>query len=148
MTAKDRLWVAGLRTLVASIIATLVVRTAAVATLDIPAEFPPLAGPGPTVFFTAVGVFGATVVFAVVHRRSDRPEVLFRWIALGVLLVLSLPDVWLLTDGAAGVFPGATLTGVGVLTVMHVIAAAVIVWFLTVRGVRGGRTESVTPDAG
>ena len=73
MTRKDRLWVAGLKTLVASIIATLAVRAAAVATLDIPTEFPPLAGPGPTVFFTAVGVFGVTGVYAVVHRGDSRP---------------------------------------------------------------------------
>ncbi len=138
MTRKERLWVVGLRTLVASIIATLVVRQAAVATIDIPTEFPPLAEPGPTVFFTAVAVFGATGVFAVLQRRSDRPEYLFRWIALGVLLLSSLPDLWLLSDGAAGAFPGATPTAVGVLMLMHVVAAAVIVWFLTVRGVRGG----------
>ena len=133
MTPKDRLWVAGLKALVGSIIATLVVRWAAVATLDIPTEFPPLAGPGPTIFFTAVGALGATAVFGVVRRRADRPEVLFRWIALGVLLLLSVPDLLLLSDGAAGTFPGATLTGIGVLTLMHVVAAAVIVWFLTVR---------------
>ncbi len=134
MTRKERLWLVGLRTLVASIIATLVVRQAAVATLDIPTEFPPLAEPGPTVFFTAVGVFGATAVFAVVRRRSDRPEVLFRWIALGVLMLSVLPDLWLLSDGAAGAFPGATPAAVGVLMLMHLVAAAVIVWFLTVRG--------------
>lgn len=137
MTRKDRLWVAGLKALVGSIIATLAVRWAAVATLDIPTEFPPLAGPGPTIFFTAVGALGATGVFGVVHRRADRPEYLFRWIAVGVLLLASLPDLWLLSDGAAGAFPGATLTGVGVLTLMHVVAAAVIVWFLTVRGPMG-----------
>ncbi len=138
MTRKERLWVVGLRALVASIIATLVVRQAALATLDIPTEFPPLAEPGPTVFFTAVGVFGATGVFAVVRRRSDRPEVLFRWIALGVLLLSFLADLALLGDGAAAAFPGATPTRVGVLMLMHVVAAAVIVWFLTVRGGRGG----------
>ena len=134
MTRKERLWVVGLRALVASIIATLVVRQAALATLDISTEFPPLVGPGPTVFFTAVGVFGATAVFAVVRRRSDRPEVLFRWIALGVLLLSFPADLALLSDGAAGAFPGATPTAVGVLMLMHVVAAAVIVWFLTVRG--------------
>lgn len=133
MTRKDRLWLAGLKALAGSIVATSAVRWAAVAILDIPTGFPPLAGPGPTIFFTAVGALGATAVFAVIRRRSDRPEVLFRWIALGVLLVLFLPDVWLLSDGAAGAFPGATLTGVGVLTLMHVVAAAVIVWFLTMR---------------
>jgi len=138
MTRKERLWLVGLRALVASIIATLVVRQAALATLDIPTEFPPLAEPGPTVFFTAVGVFGATAVFAVVRRRSDRPEVLFRWIAVGVLLLSSLPDLWLLSEGATSAFPGATPAAVGVLMLMHVVAAAVIVWFLTVRGRAGG----------
>ena len=137
MTRKDRLWVRGLKGLVASVIATLAVRWAAVATLDIPTEFPPLAEPGPTVFFTAVSVFGATAVFAVVRRRSDRPEVLFRWIAVGVLLLSSLPDLWLLSEGATSAFPGATPAAVGVLMLMHVVAAAVIVWFLTVRGSAG-----------
>ena len=125
--------VAGLKALVGSIVATSVVRWAAVATLDIPIEFPPLAGPGPTIFFTAVGALGAIAVFAVLRRRSHRPEYLFRWIALGVLLLSFPADLWLLSDGAAGAFPGATPTGVTVLMVMHVVAAAVIVWGLTVR---------------
>jgi len=43
-----------------------------------------------------------------------------------------LPDLWLLSDGAVGAFPGATPIAVGVLMLMHVAAAAVIVWFLTV----------------
>ena len=59
MARKDRLWVRGLKALVGSIIATLAVRQAALATLDIPSDFPPLAEPGPTVFFTAVGTLGA-----------------------------------------------------------------------------------------
>ena len=125
-----------LKALVGSIVATSAVRWAAVATLDIPAEFPPLAGAGPTIFFTTVGALGAIAVFAVLRRRSDRPEYLFRWIAVGVLLLSSWPDLWLLSDGAAGAFPGATPTAVGVLMLMHVVAAAVIVWFLTVRPAR------------
>ena len=92
-----------------------------------------MAGPGPTIFFTAVGALGAIAVFAVLRRRLDRPEYLFRWIALGVLLLSFPADLWLLSDGATGAFPGATPTGVTVLMVMHVVAAAVIVWGLTVR---------------
>lgn len=134
VTRKDRLWVAGLKALVGAIIANSAVRWAAVATLDISTEFPPMAGPGPTIIFTTVGVLGATGVFAVIRRRAARPEHLFRWIALGVLLLLFGPDLWLLSDGSAGAFPGATPTSVGVLMLMHVVAAAVIVWFLTVRG--------------
>ena len=134
MTRKDRLWVKGLKGLVGSVIATLAVRWVALATLDISAEFPPLAGPGPTIFFTVVAALGATGVFGVIRRRADRPEHLFRWIAIWVLLLSSLPDLWLLGDGAADAFPGATLAAVGVLTLMHVAAAAVIVWFLTASG--------------
>ena len=126
--------VAGLKGLVGSTIATLAIRWVALATLDIPAEFPPLAGPGPTIFFTAVGALGAMRVFCVVHRRADRPEHLFRWIAVWVLLLSFLADLWLLSDGAAGAFPGATPIAIGVLMVMHVAAAVVIVWFLTMRG--------------
>ncbi len=125
--------VAGLKALVGSIVATSALRWAAVAALDIPTDFPPLAGPGPTIFFTTVGALGAIAVFAVLRRRSDRPEYLFRWIAVGILLLSTLPDLALLSDGAAASFPGATPTAVGVLMLMHVVAAAVIVWFLTVR---------------
>ena len=137
MARKDRLWVRGLKALVGSIIATLAVRWAALATLEIPSDFPPLAGPGPTVFFSAVGTLGAIVVFAFVRRRADRPESLFRRIALGVLLLSLLPDLLLLGDGASGTFPGTTPAGVGVLMLMHVVAAAAIVWLLTARGPTG-----------
>ena len=93
MMRKDSLWVGGLKGLVGSIIATLAVRWAALATFDIPTEFPPLAAPAPTIFFTVVGALGATAVFGVVRRYADRPEYLFRWIALGVLLLSFLADL-------------------------------------------------------
>ena len=100
MTRPDRLWVAGIKGLIASIITTLGVRWAALAPLEIPAEFPPLAGPGPTIFFTAVAALGAAGVFGIIHRHANQPEYVFRWIAVGVLLLSSLPDLWLLSDGA------------------------------------------------
>ena len=121
-----------LKGLAGSILATLAVRWAAVTILDIPPEFIPLASPGPTILFTAVGALGAAVVFGFVRRRAERPEHVFRWIAGVVLLLTFLPDQWLLSDGAAGTFPAATATAVAVLMFMHVVAAAVIVWFLTV----------------
>ncbi len=44
-------------------------------------------------------------------------------------LVLSfLPDLWLLSGNSS--FPGATSTGVGVLMVLHIVAALTIVWGL------------------
>ena len=136
MTHRYRLWVAGLKGLGGAIIATLAVRWVALTTLEIPPEFPPLAGPGPTIFFTAVSGLVAIGVFGLVRRRAARPERLFRRIAVAVLLLTFLPDVWLLSEGAAEAFPGTTPGAVGVLMVMHVVAAGAIVWFLT-RGSEG-----------
>ena len=96
-----------------------------------------MASPGPAIFFTTVGALGATAVFGIVRRRAERPEYVFRWIAGVVLLLAFLPDLWLLSDGAAGTFPGATATAIGVLTLMHVVVAAVIVGFLTAGGPTG-----------
>jgi hypothetical protein len=127
-------WVNALQAFAGSIIATLAVFWAAVTTLDISGEFPPLASPGPTIFFTAVSALGAIGVFAVLRRRADRPERLFRRIAGAVLLVSFLPDLWLLSDGAAGAFPAATPRAIAVLMVMHIVAAAIIVWFMTGSG--------------
>jgi hypothetical protein len=130
---ERRLWVAGLEALVGATVATLGVRWAALATLTISPQFPPLAGPGPTIFFTVVLGLGAVGVYGALRRWSDRPESLFRRIAVVVLLVSFVPDLWMLSDGAAAAFPGATPTAVGVLMLMHVAAAAVIVWSLTRR---------------
>ncbi len=113
----------GLRAFVVSIVSVLAIRWVAVSVLDLPTEFPPLAGPGPTIFFTAVGALGAIGVYALLRRRLDRPEVPFRLIAVVVLLASFLPDVWLLGEGAAEAFPGTTPAGVGVLMLMHVAAA-------------------------
>ena len=120
----------GLKALVASLAATLVVRSLALAAFAIPPEFPPLMGPGPTIVFTAAGAIGATAVLAAIRRRSERPALLFRRVAFWTLLASFVPDLWLLTDAAAPAFPGATIAGVGTLMVMHLAAAAAIVWAL------------------
>jgi hypothetical protein len=101
------------------------------AVLDIPAEFAPLASPGPTIFFTVVSGVAAVAVFGLLRRRSANAVRLFRWTAVVVLLVSFVPDVWLLSEGAAEAFPGATPAGVGLLMAMHVAAACGIVWPLT-----------------
>ncbi len=128
-----RPWVGGLKAVVGSVLATLAVRSVALATLDIPAEFPPLAGPGPTVFLTTVSALVAIGVFEGVRRSANRPKRVFRRIAAGVLLVSFVPDLSLLSDGATAAFPGATPAGVATLMLMHVVAALVIVWSLTAR---------------
>ena len=127
----ENLWVSGGKAVLGALVATLAVRWLAVSALSIPPEFLPLDGPGPVAFFTIVGSVGAVAVYAIVRRVALRPDFAFRIIA-GVVLVLSImPDLWLLTDGAAEQFPGATPSAVMVLIVLHVVAAITIVWVLT-----------------
>ena len=118
------------KALIGATLATLAVRWVGIAVFAIPPEFPPLDGPGPTIFFTVVLTLGAIGVYATMRRWAERPESLFRRVAVAVLALSFVPDLLMLTDGAAETFPGATPAGVGVLMVMHVAAAVVIVWSL------------------
>ncbi len=131
MTEQSSLGRATLKALVVAISATLAVWWLAVTALDIPAEFPPLAGPAPTIFFTVIGTLGAAGVLGIVRRRATHPAAAFRRIALMALVLSFLPGLWLLSGSGSGVFPGATSTGVGVLMVLHMVAALSIVWGLT-----------------
>jgi len=117
--SRKSLWLAALIAVGGALAATLLIRFLALAVLQVPPEFPPLAGPGPTIFFTVVSGLAAVSVYALVRRMSKRPDALFRRIALVVLLFSFLPDLWLLTEGAREAFPGPRG------------AAAAIVWALT-----------------
>ena len=131
---RESLWVSGSKAVAGALVATLVVRWLAVTVLTVPPDFQPLSGPVPVILFTTVGALGAVGVYAVVRRFSDEPDIVFRWIALVVLVLSIMPDLWLLTDAATETFPGATTTAVTVLMTLHVVAAAAIVWFLTTGG--------------
>ena len=128
MTEQSSLGRATLKALVVAISATLAVWWLAVTALAIPAEFPPLAGPAPTIFFTVIGTLGAAGVLGIVRRRATHPAATFRRIALMALVLSFLPDLWLLSGSSS--FPGVTSTGVGVLMVLHIVAALTIVWGL------------------
>jgi hypothetical protein len=101
--------------------------------LDIPAEFPPLAMPVPTIFFTVMGVSAGLGVSLWVGRSHAQPERRFRWIVIVTLLLSFLPDVWLLSDAARIPFPGATIPAVVTLMAQHVLAAVIVVWLVTRR---------------
>ena len=134
------MWWIGLQAIIGSVVAALVVRAAALAVLDVPSEFPPLIGPGPTIFLTVVGVILSVAVFAEMRRVASQPIRLFRIVAAVGLVLSFLPNVWLLTDAAGSTFPGATTSAVGTLMAQHVVVAAVIVWMLTMRS--AGQTNS------
>ena len=130
----DSIWKTGFKALVWADLANAAVWWMGVSVLSVPPEFPPLAGVGPTIFFTSMGAAGAVGVYAVLRRISDRPAILFRRIAGIVLLLSFIPDLLLLTGGGREAVPGVTVPGVILLMIMHVVAAGVIVQVLVGSG--------------
>ena len=126
--AGPRAWQVWLRTILGAVAANLVLRAAALAVIDVPPEFEPLATAGPTVFLTVLGVAAGLGVALAVDHRSERPVPLFRRIVLVALLLSFIPDLWMLTDGGGEANPGATVPAVVVLMLQHVAAAAVVLW--------------------
>ena len=82
---------------------------------------------GPVVAASAIGAVGAAIVLGIIGRFSRHPIRVFRVTAL-VVLLLSLVPIPL--QGVAG-------SSAGALTLMHVLAAAIVVGVLTTT--RGGR---------
>ena len=134
--AGRSMWVTGLIVVGTAVVGNLALRAGGLALFEIRPEFAPLATAAPTILFTVVGVTAATVVFVLVRRSSARPGPLFRRVALVALAVSLVPDVWLLTEGAASAFPGATLPGVIVLMSQHVLAAGIVLWLLPVESAK------------
>ena len=124
--------VATLAAAVVAVVVNVILRTLAVALLDIPQpEFEPLQLRA-VVVSTASGVVAAGVVFAIVARFARDPVRVFVIIA-AVALVLSLwaPISLGLADPPEN--PGTDAGSIGTLIVMHVVAAAIAVGALVSR---------------
>lgn len=107
---------AGVAIVIGVLVNVLVVLAAG--TLGVAPGFRPLTVP-PVVFLSAVGAVGAVVVYALFQRYVDRAEHYFVRVAAVVLVLSFLPDVGLLFGD-----PAATVPGVVLLMVMHVVVAA------------------------
>ncbi len=118
----------GLYAVIAASLANVLVLFGGLATVELPSEFVggpfgPLAA-GPVVVNSAVAAVGATLVYGVVARYSERPNRTFTVIA-GAVLVLSFA-MFLAPD-----LSGAPPRIFAILAVMHVTAAVTIVGVLT-----------------
>lgn len=109
---------------VVAVAVNVLVRVVATTTLDVPTGFGPLAW-GPVVNTTVVGVLGATVVYGLLTRVSNRPNRDFARVALVVLVLSFVP---LLAPPAFLVDAPASVPVT--LAVMHVTTAAVAVGLL------------------
>lgn len=124
----SKLWWAGPLAIVAALVANLAATALFQALLRPDPAFMPLTF-GAVIFFTTMGVLGATIVYAALGRFSSRPVSLFRRVALIVLVVSFIPDLLLPFQPQA--FPGVTWPNAIALMVLHAIAWAVCVPLLT-----------------
>jgi hypothetical protein len=116
----------GLATVVAAVVANVLVYFLGIAVVTVDPRFIVLTTVQPTIMFTLVPAIGAVLLYAVLLRFANNPARLFTWIAVVGLVVSLIPDLAYIPSVA-----GATVGQTALLMLMHVVAAIVIVWMLT-----------------
>jgi hypothetical protein len=124
--AWGRYALVGLGTIVAAVLANVVVYYIGRATVGYDPQFVILADVGTTIFFTAIPAIVAVLLYAALLRFARRPVRTFAIVAAVVLVVTTIPDFIYIPDA-----PGATAGQTATLVTMHAVAAAVIVGLLT-----------------
>ena len=128
----SRLWRVGLFAAFVAATVTACISTLTVALFRVPRSFVPL-NVGPTVSFAALGVFGATTVFAFLVRFAKRPVRIFVLVAVLVLALSFIPDITIVGNPSPS-FAGGTVITVGVLLFEHVLVAVISVSMLLALG--------------
>ena len=121
----SRVALAGLLAIVASVVVNLVIWWLGSMLVNPPADFVPLAGPGPTIIFTVIFLVGATLVYAIINALSKNPPRMFTIVATIVLVLGLIPDVMMLIAPENMPMGTPTLGAVLVLIAMHFAAFAI-----------------------
>jgi hypothetical protein len=116
----------GLGTVVAAVLANLLVYALGSAVVGYDPGFVVLANASGTILFTVVPAIVAVLLYAVLMRFSGNPARIFTNIAVVVLIVSLIPDLTYIPS-----VPGATSGQTAILMLMHVVAAGVIAGMLT-----------------
>src|SRR5215204_6309899 len=116
----------GLGTVVAAVLANLLVYLIGSVVVGYDPQFVVLANPSATILFTVVPAIVAVLLYAALIRFTSNPARIFTNIAVVVLIVSLIPDLTYIPS-----VPGATSGQTAILMLMHVVAAVVIVSMLT-----------------
>jgi hypothetical protein len=123
---SGRFALVGLGTVVAAVLANLLVYLIGSVVVDYDPQFVVLANPSATILFTVVPAIVAVLLYAALIRFTSNPARIFTNIAVVVLILSLIPDLTYIPS-----VPGATSGQTAILMVMHVVAAVVIVSMLT-----------------
>ena len=127
----SRIALAGLIAIAASVIVNVVIWWLGSMLVNPPADFMPLAGPGPTVIFTVIFLVGATIVYAIINALSKNPARMFTIVATVVLVLGFIPDLMMLIAPESMPMGTPTLPAILVLITMHFAAYAITLWIFT-----------------
>jgi len=116
----------GLGTIVAAIVANVLVYYIGRAIVGYDPEFIVLSDVSPAILFTVVPAIVAVVLYALLMRFTSDPARIFTIIAAVVLVISLIPDFTYIPT-----VPGASTGQAIILAIMHVVAAVVIVTMLT-----------------
>ena len=116
----------GVATIVAAIVANVIVYFIGSALVSYDPQFLILSNVGPAIIFTVVPAIVAVIIYAILLRFTANPARTFTFIAVIALILSLIPDLTYIPT-----LPGATSPQAAVLMVMHVVAAVVITWVLT-----------------
>ncbi|MGH2562090.1 MAG: DUF6069 family protein [Thermomicrobiales bacterium] len=116
----------GLATVVAAVIANVLVYFVGDAVVGYDSEFVVLSNVSGTILFTLIAGIVAVLVYAALLRRADSPARLLTIISAVVFVVTLIPDFTYIPTQE-----GATNGQTATLALMHAVAAVVIVWSLT-----------------
>ncbi len=123
---RGRFALVGLATVVAAVIANVVVFSMGSALVGYDPEFVILKNVSATILFTLVPAIGAVLLYTLLSRFTGNPDRIFTISAAVVFVVTLIPDfVYIPT------VPGASVGQTAILVLMHVVAAGVIVGMLT-----------------
>ncbi len=116
----------GLGTVIAAVLANLLVYLIGSVVVGYDPQFVVLANASGTILFTVVPAIVAVLLYAVLIRFTSNPARIFTNIAIVVLIFSLIPDLTYIPS-----VPGATTGQTAIRMLMHVVAAVVIVSILT-----------------
>ncbi len=128
-TVRRSLLTAALASVAAAVAANLLALLLVRAVVDLPDGFPPLTA-GSVAAFTLIGTGLGALVYAWLRRRSAAPGRTYGRVAVVALILSIIPNFLAMANPAMFPFPGGNATAFLVLTLFHVIAAAVSVGVL------------------
>jgi len=124
--SRRRFVLVGLGTVIAAVLANLIVYFIGSLVVGYDPQFVVLADASGTILFTVVPAIIAVLLYAALMRFTRDPARIFTNIAVIVLILSLIPDLIYIPS-----VPGATTSQTAILMVMHVVAAVVIVSVLT-----------------